>query len=112
MNNLSLNTQVKKYLSQQFGLPDEQIEAMMPEFKKTLAQHMNSLTSAHRQDNLTALKDAAHTIKGALLNLGFSESVQVAQQIEMESGAGNTTIEYSKLIEKIEKTVNEFIGEQ
>jgi HPt (histidine-containing phosphotransfer) domain-containing protein len=112
MKNLPLNTQVKNYLSQRFGLPDEQIEVMMPEFKKTLAQHINSLTSALRQDNLIALKDAAHTIKGALLNLGFSDSAQLAQKIETESGAGNTLIDYASLIDKIRTSVFSFIDEQ
>ena len=112
MNNPPLNTQVKKYLSQHFGLPDEQIEVMMPEFRKTLSQHMNGLTSAHRQNSLIALKDAAHTMKGALLNLGFAESAQLAQKIEMESGAGNTMIDYSLLIDKIRTTVIEFVDEQ
>ncbi len=112
MNNLPLHTQVKKYLSKRFGIPDEQIEVMMPEFKKTLSQHMRGLNSAQLQDNLIALKDAAHTMKGALLNLGFTDSAQLAQKIEQESGAGNTIIDYSSLIDKIETTVIEFIDEQ
>lgn len=112
MNNPSLNTQVKKHLRQQYGLADEQIEAMMPEFKKTLSQHMKSLTVAYQQDNLVVLKEAAHTMKGALLNLGFTVSAQLAQQIEIESAAGNAVINYSLLIDKIETTVIEFVDEQ
>lgn len=106
-----LNTKIKNYLSQQFGLPDEQIDAMLPEFKKTLSKHMNGLTSAHQQDNLIALKEAAHKMKGALLNLGLSECAQLAQKIEIESGAGNTLFDYSLLIDKIGTTVVEFVDE-
>ena len=112
MKNSPLNTKIKNYLSQQFGLPDEQIEVMMPEFRKTLSEHMSSLTSAYQRDNFSALKDAAHTMKGALLNLGLSESALLAQKIEVESGAGNTLIDYSSLINEIATTVIEFVNEQ
>jgi HPt (histidine-containing phosphotransfer) domain-containing protein len=112
MDKSSMNTQIKNHLRQHFALPEEQIELMLPEFKKTLSQHMSGLLSAYRQENLIDLKNAAHTIKGALLNLGFSESAQLAQTIEMESAAGNNMINYSSLIDTIKSNINEFIGEQ
>ena len=112
MNNETLKTQVKDYLRHQFGLPADQIDLMMPEFKKTLSQHMNSLILADQQENLTILKEAAHTMKGALLNLGFKGSAQLAQKIENESSAGNREIDYSLLIDTIKKTVLDFVDER
>jgi histidine phosphotransfer protein HptB len=111
MNRSSLNEQVREYLRRRFGLPDEQIDVMMPDFKKTLAQHLSVLISAQHQGDVVGLKEAAHTMKGALLNLGFSDSAQLAQKIEKESVAGNTVIDCSLLISDIEKAVNEFIAE-
>lgn len=108
---MPLDIHVKSYLRQHFGLPEEQIELMLPDFKKTLSQHMNALASAHQQGDLSVLKDAAHTMKGALLNLGFSDTAELAQKIEMESAACNRTIDYSLLIDSIRAKVIEFADE-
>ena len=106
------SNRVRHHLSRKFDLPDEQIELMLPEFKKALLQHMKGLRTAQQQGDPDALAEAAHRIKGALLNLGLEDCAELARKIEIGSGARDTAVDYASFINTIGTIVNEFIKEQ
>ena len=94
---------IKSYLADQFNLPAEQIEMLMPSFIATLGTHMQSLEEALAADNLASLGEIGHTIKGAFLNLGLDDCADIALQIEKGGKAGDTTINYSQLVEELRR---------
>ncbi|OEU51381.1 MAG: hypothetical protein BA862_06670 [Desulfobulbaceae bacterium S3730MH12] len=90
--------QIKQYLFEQFSLTEEQIETMLPGFISTLVSHMQNLENALVENNPTTMGRAAHTIKGAFLNLGLEECAQTASLIEEKGKAGDMTTDFQKLI--------------
>lgn len=92
---------IKKHLFEQFNLPMEQIETMMPSFISTLSSHMEALEGAFSENDLIQLGKAGHTIKGAFLNLGLKECAKVALEIEESGKAGNEQIDYRAKIDSL-----------
>jgi len=90
---------VKIYLSEQFHLTDEQIESMFPGFVATLAAHMQNLENSFAENNLITISKAAHTLKGALLNLGLEECAQIALLIEEKAKAEDGSADFQRLID-------------
>jgi HPt (histidine-containing phosphotransfer) domain-containing protein len=101
--------QIKHYLVNQFNLPPEQIENMLPGLITTLADHIDNLEVALEQGDLEQLGKAGHTIKGALLNLGIEECADIAYSIELNGKAGNDDINYQELVKSIRETLNRYI---
>ena len=93
--------EIKKYLSKQFSLPAEQVETMMPSFISTLGSHMETLENALRENDLTKIGKAGHTIKGAFLNLGLEECAKIAFVIEESGKAGNSSMDYRAKIDSL-----------
>ncbi len=90
---------IKKHLANQFHLPDEQIESMMPSFISTLGEHMETLEKALKNNDLIQLGKAGHTIKGAFLNLGLEECAEIALIIESAGKAGDSELNYRQKID-------------
>ncbi|MEE4243025.1 MAG: Hpt domain-containing protein [Desulfopila sp.] len=103
---------IKEYLGRQFNFPEEQVESMMPQFRRTLVSHMTNLEKIHRQESLGDLEKAAHTIKGAFLNLGLTDCAELAKQIEGGAANNDTTIDYTALIAHIGDIVNAIVKER
>ncbi len=101
---------VKTYLSEQFHLAPEQIESMFPCFITTLVTHMQSLENALASNDLTLTGKAAHTMKGALLNLGMGECAKIALLIEEKAKRGDSA-DLKKLIEELQVHLASIINE-
>lgn len=97
---------IKSYLKEQFNLPDEQIELLMPSFLETLATHMQNLESALEEDNPALLGKLGHTIKGAFLNLGLDDCATIALKIEKSGKAGDMSINYKQLVGELRYIIN------
>ncbi len=108
---LNFSARIKNYLAEQFNLPEEQVETMLPEFKKTLRDHLAHLEEVHKQDNLANLAKAAHTIKGAFLNLGLRDCADLAMKIEDKANQGDRHTDYPELISSIGSIVKEIVEE-
>ncbi len=106
-----ISTRIKEYLKAQFNLPEDQVELMLPEFKKTLKDHLARLEEIQKLDNLTELGKAAHTIKGAFLNLGLQDCAEVAMKIEDNASKSDTQTDYAALVGKIRSIVQEIVEE-
>ncbi len=84
---------------------------MLPDFKKTLRDHLTHLKEVHKQDNLANLAKAAHTIKGAFLNLGLRDCADLAMTIEDNANQGDRLTDYPALINSISSIVEEIVEE-
>lgn len=93
--------QIRSYLIDQFGLPQEQIDLMLPSFMTTLGSHMENLDNALVEEDLALIGRMGHTIKGAFLNLGLEECAAIALQIEKRGKEGDTLTDYGQLIEDL-----------
>jgi HPt (histidine-containing phosphotransfer) domain-containing protein len=106
MINKSANQQrsvesIRLHLTEQFNLPLEQIDIMLPSFIATLGAHMCNLENALEAKNPVQLGKAGHTIKGAFLNLGLDECAQIALAIEEKGRQGCKLADFKKLIEDL-----------
>lgn len=95
--------EIKKYLSDQFHIPIEQVETMMPSFISTLGSHMETLEVALSENDFTELGKAGHTIKGAFLNLGLEECAKIALDIEESGKSGNTSADYRSKVDSLHR---------
>jgi HPt (histidine-containing phosphotransfer) domain-containing protein len=101
--------QIKSYLSDQFGLSDEQVSDMLPSFFSTLSGHMTNLEQAFTSANLEVLGKTAHTIKGAFLNLGLTDCAEIASLIEQKGKTGDQSADYAQLIANLRQKVDVII---
>lgn len=101
---------IREYLAKQYNLPAEQIESMLPSFLSTLKDHMERLDKAlMEQDSLLAGK-AAHTIKGAFLNLGLTECAELARAIEQAGKSGKKVEDLTTNVEKLRLNLNRILN--
>ena len=96
---------IKAHLAEQFNLPAEQIDILMPSFIATLHTHMHNLQKAMETNNPLAIGQVGHTIKGAFLNLGLGECAAIALHIEQLGKAGDHLANYQQLFEQLRDTL-------
>ena len=92
---------IKTYLAEQFKLPAEQIEMLLPSFIATLGAHMRNLENALEENNLASIGEVGHTIKGAFLNLGLEDCASIALRIEERGKAGYHSTNFKQLVEDL-----------
>lgn len=109
---MKFSSRIKEYLARQFNLPEDQVDVMLPEFKKTLSSHMEKIENMHQQDRLDDLEKAAHTIKGAFLNLGLSDCAELAMKIEGGAAGHDTSVDYTALIDNMGEIVADIVNER
>ncbi|GEM_PF-334258 len=92
---------IRLHLTQQFNLPLEQIDMLLPTFIATLGTHMGNLEKALAENNPVLLGKVGHTIKGAFLNLGLPDCAQIALTIEEKGRQGGSLTDFKKLVEDL-----------
>lgn len=97
---------IKAYLKEQFNLPGEQIDMLLPSFIETLGTHMQNLESALHENNPTSIGKLGHTIKGAFLNLGLEDCAGIALCIEERGKAGDHGADYKQLVADLRCKLN------
>ncbi len=103
MKNGSQQEAIKEHLKEQFGLSDEKVEVMLPSFIAILADHLRKLEADVAEGELVAVSQAAHTLKGALLNLGLSDMADLAKTLEQGGKQENRQLDYEGLVEQLGK---------
>ncbi len=76
---------VKRYLVETFGLTPEEMEGMLETISLSLEPVLEKGKDAAISGRHLELSEAAHSIKGILLNLGLEELAEKALQIEVNS---------------------------
>lgn len=97
---------IKNYLKQQFSLGDEQILTMLPDFISTLEGHMDNLEKILQSGDLYELGKSGHTLKGALVNLGFHDLAELAFEIEKFGKKRDESIDYGAIVKRLREVVD------
>lgn len=92
---------IKTHLEEQFNLPAEQVEMLLPSFIATLVTHMQNLESALAENDPKSIGEVGHTIKGAFLNLGLEDCASIALRIEERGKAGDQATDYKQLVDEL-----------
>lgn len=92
---------IRLHLTEQFHLPMDQIDMLLPSFITTLGTHMSNLENALAENNPVQLGKIGHTIKGAFLNLGLQDCAQIALLIEEKGRHGGALADFKILIEEL-----------
>ncbi len=108
MTDVEYKRSIRDHLLRAYMLSDEKIAIFLPRFLTTLKTHLDNLQQPLQAENLEELSKAAHTLKGALLNLGLKELADIAYQIELQSRAGNQTSDYLALFERLCREISVF----
>jgi len=77
-------------LSTTYKLQPEQVDQLLVTSARSLSGHLDKAMAALEAEESDLLREAAHGLKGNLLNLGLSEHAQTAAMIEQRAGAGET----------------------
>lgn len=101
--------EIKQHLANQFQLPVDQIESMLPSFLEALGAHMEALEKAMSEADLLRIGKAGHTIKGAFLNLGLKECAEIALEVELAGKAGDATVNYREKIDSLHRLLKSVI---
>jgi len=109
-NGHRIREQIVSHMKVQFNLPDEQIDAMIPTFIQTLNEHLSALERAVASGSLEAVGRVAHTLKGALLNLGLEQCAGTALTIEKGAKAGEHHRDYRALCEELRSSLRELLA--
>ena len=80
--------QAHAYLKRELGMDDEQITDVLKTLSSPLKATLRSVDEAHDEKNLKAMAETAHSLKGALLNLGLDELAELAKTIERSAATG------------------------
>lgn len=92
---------IREHLATQFNLSFEQVDSLLPSFIDTLGKHMGALEEALGRQEPLLLGKAAHTIKGAFLNLGMGACARIALSIEEKGRSGGSLPEFRQLVEDL-----------
>ncbi|MFV0438940.1 MAG: Hpt domain-containing protein [Desulfopila sp.] len=103
--------QVQNHLCDKFHLAREQVAGMLPQFLEALVGHMTELQRRADAGDLERLGRAGHTMKGALLNLGLDDCVDIAFEIERAGKAHDRSVDYPALLQKLRMGLGELLIE-
>lgn len=101
---------IKQHLTEQFNLPMEQVDMLLPSFLSTLGVHMCNLENALAENNPVQIGKVGHTIKGAFLNLGLQECAKIALRIEEKGREGGSSADFKRLVEDLRALISPVIG--
>ncbi len=79
---VDLGSRVRRHLSATYKLQPEQVDQLLVTSEKSLAEHLDKALAALKAEDSELLREAAHGLKGNLLNLGLAEYAQTAAEIE------------------------------
>ncbi|SRR6056297_2600209 len=77
-----------KQLAENYGLAPEEVLGILEVFMDTTRNDLEKINQALGRQDAGAASDAAHSIKGAAGNLGFSEMSETAKTVEYNAKDG------------------------
>lgn len=102
--------QIRTYLQNQFNLPAEQLDGMIPGFISSLAGHLANLEEVFNKGDLEQVGKAGHTIKGALLNLGLHDCAELAHEIEQKGKRRQGDSELQRLLKALREKLQPYLN--
>ena len=77
-----IRIRILDHLQQRFGLAGDKAEILLATTSRTIEADMAKITHAYHEKDLKGVGDAAHSLKGLLLNLGLQDQVETVEKIE------------------------------
>lgn len=97
----------RKYYAEEFQLSPKDVDELIDEAVSTLARNIEEFQRLFTQNSDTAtIKEAAHAIKGNLLNMGLDDQAEIA--LDIEHSAENDMAGAEKLFQTLKKQLDEF----
>ena len=89
-------------LAENLGLGEDEFLEMVELFLDTSASDLSKLQAALDQENAQGVVEAAHSIKGASITMGFVEAHEAAKEIEENARNDNleTIADYLQVLKK------------
>jgi len=84
-NSKKYQQQAHAYLKAELGMDDEQVTGILKTLSSPLKETLRSVDAAYRKKNAEEIAETAHSLKGALLNLGLDELAELAKMIELSA---------------------------
>ncbi|HHL34013.1 MAG TPA: histidine kinase, partial [Desulfobulbaceae bacterium] len=91
-------------------LQPEQVDQLLVTSARSLSEHLDKALAALEAEDSELLREAAHGLKGNLLNLGLSEHAQTAAMIEQRAGAGEETRSCRRPLISLKSALAELLG--
>ncbi len=101
----NLREQVEGVLRDKYGMPQEEISAFLEMSAQSLVKMVQEARKAVENGDHQALSNTAHTIKGAVANLGMESARMRALEIERAAKAEDQGYPYLKALGEIEEEV-------
>jgi len=83
LNNLSFNEQARLNLKQSYNFDDHSINEVLKSATLSMNSDLNTLKTAFQTNDIEVINQRAHSIKGALYNLGFEDLAEEAHTIQL-----------------------------
>ncbi|RTZ65518.1 MAG: hypothetical protein DSZ29_04265 [Aquificaceae bacterium] len=102
-NNMDANPkkyrlQAHAHLKRELSMDDEQVINVLGTLSVPLKASLQSVEKAYKEQDLKATATTAHSLKGALLNLGLDELAELAKTIEQTSATGERVTHVKRLV--------------
>ncbi len=99
-----------RHLLHAYMLKEEQIDIYLPRFLDSLQTYLEKLQQPLQTGNFRELRKVAHTLKGALLNLGLHELADIAYTMEKAAGTEDTTQNFQAMYRQLHNEISSFTG--
>ena len=84
----SLKLKIKEHLSETYHIGPDKIDELVSSSLVTLCDQIATCRKDIKSMDLISLEKSAHTLKGSLVNLGFSELGAIMAKLEKDAGQG------------------------
>lgn len=98
------------YLKQSSDFTEEQIQQIVAAAGASILNSLNSAAAAVQQNNFSTVGKTAHTLKGTLLQLGFIEFAQKAEEIHQGAKTG-LDLQYARLLRDLQDGLEGFCNQ-
>ncbi|HIO92994.1 MAG TPA: Hpt domain-containing protein [Leucothrix mucor] len=110
VNSKKYQLQAHAYLKHELSMDDGQASNILSALSIPLRTSFEAVEEAHENRNLKTLAEAAHSLKGALLNMGLNELAEKVKRIEESSVEGESVL-HTKRLTYIHGALQHMIGE-
>ncbi len=90
--------QAHTYLKRELGMDDGQTIHILNTLSAPLKTSFEAVEQAYEAHDLKMLTETAHSLKGALSNIGLNELAELAKMIEESSARGESIIDTKQLV--------------
>ncbi len=95
--------QVKAHLINVCKMPRERVDVLFDTFRRTLVGYVVEARQALEAGDASAVRLAAHSLKGGLLNMGLADWAEVAFKIESDAKNARLGAEHVALLREVDK---------